>query len=270
MKRNIISTFLAAFILSAFIQACQKMEPSTYTETFYRVATVQYKNEKASLLIDYTGEKFNFSNFSTASDMRYFNVKDGDRAIVSMTLTAIGNITNNELSIDAFYKFPVDSLAKQRPASTLNYDCQFNVFYLFELKYPAIWSQGHFVNIAPIYYIPNEKCKADFYLYPLDVKDDTLQMRLYSDIPENDLSIRGYSSASQSLLCYDISSLRDSVPDPAEQAHRKDILKKLKNLNRDSIMVHIFQPDTLRGNIEGIYYERYPRLSVSISIPFDF
>lgn len=270
MKRNIIRTVLAVLFISALVQACQKMEPSTYTENFYRIASVQCRNDRASLLIDYTGESFVFSNFQTAADMDKFKVKNGDRVLVNMSVSAVGNMYNNKLTVEDIYKLPVDSIAQERPSDTLNYDYRFNVFYLIDLKYPAIWSQGHYVNLAPIYYVPSEDSKAEFHLYPLEVKADTLVMRLYSDIPDNNLAIRGYASASQSFLCYDMSSLRDSVADPTEHAHRKELLQQLRDLNRDSIMVHIYAPDTLRGTIESSYYERYPNVSVSISIPLDF
>ena len=99
---------------------------------------------------------------------------------------------------------------------------------------------------------------------------DTLEMRLYSYIPDNNLAMHGSYNASQSWLCYDISSIKDSVADADEQAHRQKILSDIKKLKKDSIMVHIFQPDTLRGMLDTIYYERYPRVSVSIKIPLDF
>ena len=95
MKRNIIRTVLAVLLLSAFVQACQKMEPSTYTENFYRIASVQCKNDRASLLIDYTGESFVFSNFQTAADMDKFKVKNGDRVLVNMSVSAVGNMYNS-------------------------------------------------------------------------------------------------------------------------------------------------------------------------------
>ena len=60
------------------------------------------------------------------------------------------------------------------------------------------------------------------------------------------------------------------MADAAELNHRKQILSDIEKLNKDSIMIHIFQPDTLRGMLDTIYYERYPKVSVSIKVPFDF
>lgn len=271
MKRNILYALFAACIALIFIVSCDPLEPSTFTENFFRIATVRCKDGKASLQMDYTGENFNIDNFKTESDMRSFELKDGDRIIAELEVNAVGTMDNNKLTFKSVVEnIPLLELAKSRPADTLNYDYQFNVLWLVDQRYPAIWSQGHLVNIAPIYYVPSQESVEEFYLYPMQMNKDTLEMILYSYIPDNNLAIRGYSSASQSLLCFDISTLRDSVADATEQKHRRDILKDIEGLSYDSIMVHIFAPDTLRGNMDGIYYERYPRVSVSISIPFDF
>lgn len=258
-------------MVSAMMLACDPLEPSTYTENFYRIATVQCSDGKASLLLDYTGEKYNLENFKTESDMKSFGLKNGDRIIAEIEVNAVGTMSNNKLTLKSVADtISVLKLAKTQPADTLNYDYQFNVLWLVDQRYPAIWSQGHLVNVAPIYYVPSNESVTGFYLYPMQMNRDTLEMRLYSYIPDNNLAIRGYASASQSLLCFDIASLRDSVADATEHKHRKDLLKDIEKLNQDSLMVHIFAPDTLRGSLDGIYYEHYPRVSVSISIPIDF
>ena len=271
MKRNISCALSAACMALIFIVSCDPLEPSTYTENFFRIATVKCTDDKASLQLDYTGEVFNIDNFKTKSDAQNFGLKNGDRIIAELEVNAVGTMDNNKLTFKSVVEtIPLHKLAEARPSDTLNYDYQFNVLWLVDQRYPAIWSQGHLVNVAPIYYVPSEESAREFYLYPMQMNRDTLEMRLYSYIPYNNLAIRGYASSSQSLLCFDISSLRDSVADATEHKRRKDILKEIEGLNRDSLMVHIFAPDTLRGNLDGIYYERYPRVSVSISIPFDF
>ena len=270
MKRNIIRSLIAVFIASAFIVSCDPLSPSTYTENFFRIASVKCVNGEASLLFDYTGEKYNLDNFKTESDMKQFNLNNGDRIIANMQLYAEGSFANNKITLESAEVYPTLKLAEARPSDTLNHDCQFNVLRLVDQKYPVIWAQGHLVNIAPIYYVPSEESKKEFYLYPMQMNNDTLEMRLYSYIPDNDLALRGYSSALQSWLCFDVASLRDQVADTTEQKHRSVILKNIEKLNKDSIMVHIFQPDTLRGVLDTIPYERYPRVTVSIKIPFDF
>ena len=268
MKRNIIRTIFAACMASAFILACGPMEPSEYTENFYRIASVNYVDGKASLKFDYTGEKYTIDNFQTKADMNRFGLKHGDRIIAGLQYYAISSI--GKISLLSVAQYPILKLEESRPADTLNHDCQFSRLDIPGVSYPAIWSQGHLVNLAPIYYIPNQNCKTEFKLYPLQMNNDTLEMRLYSYIPDNDLSIRGYASASQSWLCYDISSIKDSVADPDEYNHRKQILSEISKLKGDSMMVHIFQPDTLCGMLDTIYYERYPRVTVSIKIARDF
>lgn len=268
MKRNIFRTALAICTISALIQACGPMEPSTFTENFYRIASVSCVNGKASLLFDYTGENYAIDNFKTQEDMSKFNLENGDRIIAGLQYYAVS--TMGKISLMDATKYPVLKLEESRPADTLNHDYRFNVLTLLDVKYPAIWAQGHLVNIAPIYYVPSKESVSKFYLYPLQMNQDTLEMRLYSYIPDNDLSIRGYGNASQTWLCYDISSIRDSVADPVEHNHRKQILSDIGKLKGDSMMVHIFQPDTLCGMLDTIYYERYPRVTVSIKIPRDF
>lgn len=268
MKRNHVCSILAVCMASAFILSCEPLEPSSYTENFYRIASVNLADGKASLKFDYTGENYAIDNFKTKADMDRFDVKHGDRVIAGLQYYAVSTI--GKISLLTVDQYPVYKLAESRPADTLNNDCRFSTLTIWEVQYPSIWAQGHLVNLAPIYYIPNLKCKSEFYLYPLQMKQDTLEMRLYSYIPDNDLSLRGFYEPAQSWLCYDISSLRDSVADTDEFNHRKQILNQIDKLKGDSMMVHIFQPDTLWGMLDTIYYERYPRVSVSVKIPRDF
>lgn len=268
MKRNISYALFAVCMVLTFIVSCGPMEPATYTENFYRIATVKYDEGKASLLFDYTGENYNIENFKTKADMEYFDLHNGDRIVASLQYYAVSTV--GQITLQSAIRYPILNLAETRPADTLNHDYRFNVLNLWDQQYPAIWAQGHLVNLAPVYYVPSNNSVANFYLYPLQMNKDTLEMRLYSYIPDNDLSLHGYSSASQSWLCYDIASLRDSVADPDEFSHRQKLLKGIQKLNRDSFMVHIFAPDTLCGMIDTIYYEFYPRVSVSIKVPFDF
>jgi len=269
MKRNIALTLFAACMTSVIaILSCDPLEPASYTENFYRIATVKYANGKASLKFDYTGENYDIDNFKTQADMERFDVQDGDRIIACLQYYAISTV--GTITLQSVDKYSILKLAEKRPADTLNYDYRFNVLEMFDVQYPAIWAQGHLVNVTPIYYVPSRESVRDFYLYPMQMNRDTLEMRLYSYIPENDLALHAYYSASQSWLCFDIASIRDSVADAEENSHRKKILSDIEKLNSDSFMVHIFAPDTLRGMMDTIYYEFYPRVSVSISVPFDF
>ena len=268
MKKNILRSALAVSILSALVLSCDPMEPASYKEMFYRVATVKSISGRASLKFDYTGEEYAIDNFKVESDLKNFKLKNNDRIIAALEYYAISSMA--KISLVEAYVYPTYKLEESRPADSLNHDCRFNVLNMGDVKYPAIWAAGHLVNLAPIYYVPSSDCTRNFYLYPMQMNKDTLEMRLYSYIPDNDLAIRGYGSSTQTWLCYDISSITDSVSDPDELSHRQKILKDIKKLNKDSIMVHIFQPDTLRGMMDTIYYERYPRVSVSIKIPLDF
>lgn len=268
MKSNIICSAIAACIASLLVLSCEPMEPASYTETFFRIATVNCVNGRASLKFDYTGEEYGIDNFKVKEDMDQFDVQNGDRIIAGLEYYAVSSI--GKITLKSVSKYPIYKLEETRPADTLNHDCRFNVLNLWDVQYPAIWAAGHLVNLTPIYYVPSEESVREFHLYPLQMNKDTLEMRLYSYIPDNNLAMHGSYNASQTWLCYDISSIKDSVADADEQAHRQKILSDIKKLKKDSIMVHIFQPDTLRGMLDTIYYERYPRVSVSIKIPLDF
>ena len=280
MKRNIIRTFFAAFLASALIQACEPMEPSTYEERFMRLASVQYKDNAASLKIDYTGEVFNLYNFRTASDMQRYRVKNGDRVLALMTLEAKGTIDNQRIFVDSLYKIPVEKVAESRPSDTLNFYYLLDPYRKYQLgnkQYPTIWSQGHFVNLTPFLYIRTEDAKVKFYLYPTGVVTDTLEMMLYSDI--SDTFNPTYSSQYyQSMFCFDMSSMRDPVADAVENNRRDSLLSKFNG--KDSIYVHVFMPDSLRvpthvkykdsskDTVYNTYY--FPKVSAKIAIPFDF
>lgn len=273
MKRNITLVAVAAFITSAIVLSCERIEPPTYTETFHRIATVQYKEGKASLLIDCTDETYIFTNFVTASDMESFNVKAGDRVIAKMTMTAISNLTNNKLKLEALYPFPISRIAETCPPDSLNYRFIFETLNMGTIIYPDIWAQGHLINIAPTYIMSSEDREPSFHLYPKEVRSDTLVMQLYADIPD---TISQWTSA-QSLLCYDISSMRDAVSDSAEYHFRDSLLTTLALAKKETINVKIMSAEYLRekwrtndGGVKEVQYMAVPRPSVTVSIPFDF
>ena len=273
-SKTFFSSLVALLYAGMILSSCEPLEPSTYTESFYRIASVRFKDGKASLLIDYTGETYYFSNFSTQADMNRFNLKDGDRVIAGMTLSAVGNITNNKLTLDAVSKFAKNAVAQSRPSDTLNYKFQFDVLNIINIQYPKIWSQGHLVNLAPTYEVSSQDKSVQFHLYPLGASNDTLTMKLFADIPDTVSSQNILYE--QKLLCYDISTMRDSVSDPAENAYRDNLLTILANAGKDSITVQILAADTLRqiwNTSSGIKERKYfpiPRAAVSVSIPFDF
>ena len=279
MKRNIISTFLAVCAASAIILSCEPMEPDSYTENFYQIATVKFSNNKASLLMDVSGNRFYPKNFSTQTDMDRFEVKNGDRVIAIMTLYAVGNIANNELTVNNLYRYPTFALAESKPADSI-----YNYRYYLEKKtfnkgsaytqltYDKAWAQGHLVNFMPEYSISKQDVEAEFYLYPVEVNENnTLVMTLYSNIP--DTLPAKYSD--YSFVSFDLSTLRNQVADSIEQVRRDSILTKLERLNRDTINVEIHQPEIMRdlwktseGVIEKQYYN--PRSYTTVRIPFDF
>ena len=272
MKRNIILTLFAACITSALFQACDPIEPNTYTETLYRVGTIRLKNNKVSLVTDLLNEAFYMQNFSTEQDMKDNNIKDGERVIASLTLEAVGSMNNNTISLNELLIIPVSKVEDAHPADTMNHYYKFAVMQFNELTYPSIWSAGHIINLAPVFYVPKSDSKQEFHLYPIEVKNDTLFMRLYSDIPDCDVSLD--PDYTQTFLNYDLSSLRNAAANPSEQERRDSILARLDRLHQDEFTVHIMTPDTLRAkntkNPNGPYLQTVPGLPASTKVKFDF
>lgn len=247
MKRNLIRTLFLALIASVLICSCEPMEPSTRTETLMRYATVRSDGIKAYLEMDGISEILKIKNFSTANDMKTFNVKDGDRVLITMSVQSFDNVVGENITIDYLTKINTLKMATAKPASTNNYYYVFEQHELGRTLYPEIWSQGHYVNVTPVIFTRNSEIKKrpEFSLYPMYVKRDTLVTRLYLNFPESDFG-PGYH-AHQDLCCFDLSSLRESVADAKEQAHRDSILDALTDLG-NKFIIKIMAPDTLRSN----------------------
>ena len=278
MKKTIIRSILAACLASALLMSCEPMEPSTYNEDFYRFGTVQFKDNKASLRIDYSGETYYFSNFSSEADMRRFDVKHGDRVLAGMTLNAIGSIFDNKLTLNKVFKYPTYKLATSQPNDTIDnfkyelikYSLNQNSAYTY-ITYPKAWCEGHLVNMMASYTISNENVEGEFYLYPEEVNNNTLVMTLYSNIPDT----LPASFVKYTFLCFDMSSLRDSVDDPIEQVKRDTILSRLEKISLDTINVEIHEPEIMRcyvknGDDVNEYKYYNPRNYATLTLPFDF
>ena len=105
----------------------------------------------------------------------------------------------------------------------------------------------------------------------MEVDNQALVMKLYSNIPDT-LPAKYVRT---SFLCFDMSTLRDSVADPVEQAHRDTILSQLERLHMDSILVEIHEPDIMRSVYkygDEVYERQYynPRSYATLNVPFDF
>ena len=253
MKRTIIRTLFALCIASAVLQSCEPLEPSTYTETFFRIGTFKYVKGKPVFNTDYVHESFIFDNVKDSAAMAKLNAKDGDRFRVSVTLDAVGSMSNNTLTLNQAVPIKIRRIEKKQPCDTLNFFYYFAKFDMVSLTYPSIWSEGHIVNIAPVCFVPRENSKADFYLTPVDFTNDTLVLRLYSDMPECDVSLN--PQYYQKLLCYDISSIRDSASTPQDQVIRDTIWARMDRLEQEKIVVKITTPDTVRAKNSKVFDE---------------
>ena len=279
MKKIIVRSILAVSLISALVISCEPMEPSTYTEDFYRFGTVQYKDNKASLHIDYSGETYYFTNFASQWDMDRFDVKDGDRVLAGMTLNAIGSIFDNKLTLNKVFKYPIYNLAQRQPSdsidnfmySMIQYKLNQNSAYTY-ITYPKAWCEGHLVNMVASYNISNENVEGNFSLYPVEFNDNnTLIMTLYSNIP--DTLPAAYTK--YTFLCYDMASMRDSIADPFERAKRDTILSRIEKTGQDTINVEIHEPDIMRSFYrygDTVFERKFynPRSYATLTIPFDF
>lgn len=272
-RKSFSISLITAFILAA-VSSCGELEPSTWTETVHRIATVRQSGENVRLAIDYSGENFLLDNFKTAAQLDAFDVQDGDRVIAHMTYNAVGNAQNATFTLDSIHKITVCELEVSRPSDTLNWYYEMDVLELGSLRYPAIWNAGHIVNLAPVFFVPEGERKAEFKMYPLDVKSDTLIVRMYSDIPDDDVSLSPIYR--QKIVNFDISSLADSVADPTEHARRKDMLASLRSQGTDNIYVRVVSPVKLRANnsknpASDYKFELSTQLiPQTVRIPFDF
>lgn len=235
-------------VLSAFL-ACAPVEQPTVSHKMIRIATVEKQGGKASLSFDYTGEKYNLNNFASESDMDRFGVAEGDRVFAFMTLKAVGTYVNSTISLDSLVKAQTLPISVTQPSATMDSYYKFAVMEAAGLdlvgisSYPAIWSNGHIVCVAPLYYQPAGKPLPTFAIYPDSVKSDTLTMTLYANIPGNDVSMNPYYS--QALLNIDLSEMRENTGNPVEQARRDSIMARLDNLGKNEIYVQISTLDVL-------------------------
>lgn len=285
MKRNILRAAFAACITSVlFIQACDPLEPSTLSENFFRVATVVYKDGRVGFYTDYDHELFFPSNFRDTADAVSAGLTDGLHVKVWFTLDAVGSLNNNTITLNGFKKIDNTRVVGQKPSSDFNYYYYFAKYNLThdilsrddsytEYVYPSVWAEGHIVNVAPTYFVPNASDKAEFQLYPYNMSNDTLFLRLYSDIPTCDVSIN--PDYAQTLLSLDISSIRDSAANHAEQVLRDTILARIDRVASKRIVVTIATPDTLRAlnskTKDNKFLQPGPNLPTDpITIPIDF
>lgn len=285
MKSKITSILFAACIISVMgILSCSEMEPSTYYENFFRVATVKNVEGRIGFYTDYDHQTFYPSNLKDVKAADSVGLKVGDRIKAWFTFDAVGSLDNNVINLVGYEKLTNTLCEGQKPADTLNYYFYFAEYNLTRdilgrdmqytsYIYPSVWAEGHIVNVAPTYFVPNDDDKAEFHLYPFDVTNDTLLLRLYSDIPTCDVSLNPVYT--QTFLNLDISSIRNSADTPAEQQLRDSILARLDRLGKSRIYVKILPPDSARAknskNAAGDLNRKTPGVPTTpVSIPFDF
>lgn len=272
MRKHFFKTLFALGAVVLFISSCEPLEPSTYTERFYRLGTVVSKGDKAEFSIDYTGEKLVFENFKKSSDISSFNVKNGDRVIADMTLNAIGNM--GKFHMNKMNKITVTRIDSVAPSDTLNHYFRLGRWSIDQrFEYPNIWSNGHFINVIPITNpTKNDADKIRYYIYPIDFKSDTLVMRLSAYVPNNNRSLNAEVS---SLISCDMSTLRNATFSAEEQEWRDSIFNHFDNANIDSMYVQVTTYDSIWYHYEDtVTWIKKGVLmkggALTTRIPFDF
>ncbi|MBO4267956.1 MAG: hypothetical protein J5869_01140 [Bacteroidaceae bacterium] len=276
MRKSIVSAIVATFVASLSFSGCGPAEQSTYTERIYRIGTVYSDQTGTGIIpdkIDGIQESVFLTNFNNPSHLGRFGVNPGDRVLATMEFKAEGSADNSTVELIQFNKLKVQSLESRMPSDTLNFYYKFAVSLLGTTSYPAIWNAGHIINVTPVFFIPENARDPKFYFYPVEVVEDTLVVRLYSLIPDDDVSLN--PDYTQTILNCDISTLADPVSDPEEQARRNLMLASLRSLDTDRIQVRVVTPDTLRAKnskneINHKYVQPVPGVPQTVQIPFDF
>ena len=273
MKAFRILAAVVTVIASAFtLMSCEPVKQSTMYERFYRVGTVRLTGNIASIDFDNSNEAYIIDNFKSEADMAKFGVKAGDRVFLALDFNAEGSMENATITLSMLSKIETLRFETTAPSDTLNYYYQFSKFSLYNTEYPSIWTSGHIVNLAPTYFVPEKHEPVKFFLNPIAFEHDTLFTRLYSYIPDCDVSLN--PAYTQSLLCYDMSSLRDRSSDPANQELRDTILARMDRMENDYFTFTVMTPDTLRAknakNTESDYLQPIANPSKSIRVKYDF
>ena len=276
MRKSFVSAIAATFFASLFLPGCGPAEQSTFTERIYRIGTIYSDQTGTGIIpdmIDGVQETIILTNFRNPSHLERFGVNPGDRVLATMEFKAEGSTDNSTIELLQVNKLDVQSLESRMPSDTLNFYYKFSVSLLGKTSYPAIWNSGHIINVTPVFFIPEDARDPKFYFYPVEVLEDTLVVRLYSLIPDDDVSLN--PDYTQTILNCDISSLADPVSDPAEQARRNLMLASLRMQGTDRIQVRVVTPDTLRARnskneINKKYLQPVPGLPQTVQIPFDF
>ncbi|MBP5646311.1 MAG: hypothetical protein J6X21_02795 [Bacteroidaceae bacterium] len=276
MRKSLVSAIVATFFASLFLPGCGPVEQSTFTESIYRIGTVYSDQTGTGIIpdkIDGIQEKITLKNFNNPSHLARFGVDPGDRVLATMEFKAEGSAENSTVELLQVNKLKVQSLESRMPSDTLNFYYKFSVSLMGKTSYPAIWNSGHIINVTPVFFIPEYAREPKFYFYPVEVLEDTLVVRLYSLIPDDDVSLN--PDYTQTILNCDISTLADPVSDPVEQARRGYMLESLRMLDTDRIQVRVVTPDTLRARnsknaINPKYVQPVPGLPQTVQIPFDF
>jgi len=269
---RILSAAVATLTSALILFSCDPLEPSTYYEQIFRIGTVKLNGNIASISMDCSDEAVIIDDFKTKADMESYGLQPEDRVFVSLDFNATGSMDNCEITINQINKIETRKFETSKPADTLNYYFQFTKFGLYTVEYPAIWAVGHLVNFAPICFVPEEHGPVNYYLNPIGFENDTLLTRLYSYIPDCDISLN--PQYTQSLLCYDLASLREQSRDPENQAIRDTILARLERMPNETFTFTVMTPDTLRAknskSTEAYYLQPVANLPKSVSVKFDF
>lgn len=268
---------LLTIAAAATVVSCDPLEPSTYYEQLFRIGTVRYNKSYGTVSIlfdsiyddgDKVAQVYALDNFRSKNDMDAFGVKDSDRVIAIMDFNAVGTMYNANITVSSLKKIDVRKFETKRPDNTLDWFYSMRKLTMANVEYPEIWSTGHIVNIAPVYYAPSGST-AEFYLDLVGFRHDTLFSRLYSKIPESDMGIQ---KASQAILCFDISSIRETSADVSNQEIRSSVISGLEGMHRNSFTFTVMTPDSMRTKYNETDMRVYPGFDYSKSVPvkFDF
>ncbi|MCQ2059201.1 MAG: hypothetical protein MJY71_05135 [Bacteroidaceae bacterium] len=236
MKRYINLLYIACTAL--ILVSCNGYEAPSYTSTFHRFATVTLKDGVAGLSIDYFNEEISLDNLKSEQDLIAFQLKPNDRILAEI---AVRQQYIQTFTLQSASKMNVSYPVFAYPDSANAYFKYIDNTSGIILCYPAIWTNGHFLNFDVCATTKGYSEDIKYYLCADTVIRDTLFMSMHAYIPKPSLGGTSY----ESYLTYDMSSLIFSINNAEQEARRKAIVEGLKNTGKDQAIVKLIPADSV-------------------------
>lgn len=250
------------------LSSCTKVDQPTYTETFFRLATVEKTSYGVNLNIDYTGESFTLNNFRLDSDIDAFKVRPDNRVLAAIEVKMVGSADLSQFLVNTMDTLQVMSLNLSSFQDSVGPYFNFaNLQVDNSFLYPKLWTNGKYLNVAPFFCVKGaqDAKKGQFRLFPNRVSNDTLYLTMRLD----SISCDTRYSKENRYYCYDLSSMKRSTSNAEMKQRVNDIYSKLRALRQDSIYITVESSKVLISE-ENDKQNRNNRVSVTTKSSFCF